>query len=95
PTENLIKARLTEAFNPTILKIFNDSHKHTHHASMRGSSNITESHFRIEIVSDEFVGKANPARHRLIYSLLEDEMARNNGIHALQLKTKTPQEYEK
>lgn len=28
----------------------------------------------------------------MIYSLLKDEMARENGIHALQLRTRTPEE---
>lgn len=33
-----------------------------------------------------------PARHRMIYALLRDEMAQENGIHALQLRTLTPEE---
>lgn len=36
-----------------------------------------------------------PARHRLVYKVLEDEMAMQNGVHALSLKTRTPQEWEK
>ena len=36
-----------------------------------------------------------PARHRMIYSLLKDEMAQEGGIHALQLKTRTPEEEER
>lgn len=36
-----------------------------------------------------------PARHRMVYALLRDEMARENGIHALQLRTLTPQEEER
>jgi stress-induced morphogen len=31
----------------------------------------------------------------MIYSLLKEEMAREGGIHALQLKTRTPEEEEK
>lgn len=34
----------------------------------------------------------NPARHRMVYGLLKDEMAREGGIHALQLRTRTPEE---
>lgn len=33
-----------------------------------------------------------PARHRMIYALLRDEMAQEGGIHALQLRTLTPDE---
>jgi hypothetical protein len=28
----------------------------------------------------------------MVYALLKDEMAREDGIHALQLKTRTPEE---
>jgi BolA protein len=31
----------------------------------------------------------------MVYSLLKDEMAKEGGIHALQLKTRTPEEEEK
>jgi len=31
----------------------------------------------------------------MIYSLLKDEMAQEGGIHALQLKTRTPEEEER
>lgn len=36
-----------------------------------------------------------PARHRMVYALLKDEMEREGGIHALQLRTKTPAEEER
>ena len=32
------------------------------------------------------------ARHRMIYALLRDEMSQDGGIHALQLRTLTPEE---
>lgn len=49
----------------------------------------------VVITSDAFKSKMQPARHRMIYSLLKDEMAQEGGIHALQLKTKTPEEEER
>lgn len=36
-----------------------------------------------------------PARHRMVYALLRDEMYREGGIHALQLRTLTPEEEER
>lgn len=93
-TESIIQ-KVQATFQPTQFAIYNDSHKHAHHASMRGSSNTIESHFRLEIVSEAFTGKAQPARHRLVYGLLKAEMDAPNGVHALQLKTKTPAEYAK
>ncbi|KAK6465205.1 bola-like protein-domain-containing protein [Scheffersomyces coipomensis] len=94
PIEETIVDKLTNTFNPSYLKVANDSHKHSHHAGMRGASNVAESHFRIEIVSEAFAGKNMPSRHRLIYALLDDEL-KNQGVHALQMKTKTAAEANK
>ncbi|KAH6657350.1 bola protein [Truncatella angustata] len=95
PVEDIIRAKLTDAFAPTHLEIHNDSHLHSHHKAMQGSMS-KETHFRIYITSDAFkTARMQPARHRMVYQLLKDEMAREGGIHALQLKTRTPEEYEK
>ena len=61
---------------------------------MRGVTS-QETHFRVIISSDAFRGKMQPARHRLVYGLLKDEMAKEGGIHALQLRTMTLEEEEK
>jgi BolA-like protein 1 len=50
---------------------------------------------RVYITSDAFKSKMNPARHRMVYGLLKDEMAAEGGIHALQLRTRTVDEEEK
>lgn len=94
PIQQSIHEKLTSEFQPTFLQIANDSYKHASHHGMRGASNVTESHFRIEIVSEKFQGKAQPARHRLVYAALDEEI-KEKGVHALQMKTKTPQEYSK
>jgi BolA-like protein 1 len=46
----------------------------------------------VVITSDAFRSKIQPARHRIVYALLKEEMAREGGIHALQLKTRTLEE---
>lgn len=61
---------------------------------MRDSTSA-ETHFRVQIVSAEFKGKMQAARHRMVYKLLQEEMAQAGGIHALQLQTRTPEEEEK
>lgn len=91
PIEQSILTKVQTELQPTYLKIVNDSAKHAHHAGIQGAANKTESHFRLEIISDKFAGKTLPARHRLVYSLLDDEI-KNQGIHALQMKTKTEAE---
>jgi stress-induced morphogen len=47
------------------------------------------------ITSDRFQKKAQLARQRMVYALLSDEMAAEGGIHALQLRTMTPDEEKK
>lgn len=61
---------------------------------MAGSTS-QETHFRVVITSAEFKSKMQPARHRMVYALLKDEMAQEGGIHALQLRTKTPEEEQR
>ena len=58
---------------------------------MEGSTS-QETHFRVVITSEAFKSKMQPARHRMVYKLVEDEMKRDGGIHALQLRTRTPEE---
>ncbi|KAH6991029.1 bola protein [Ilyonectria sp. MPI-CAGE-AT-0026] len=94
PVEDTIRAKITAAFNPQTLEIYNDSHLHSHHKAMAGSTS-KETHFRLVITSDAFDSKMQPARHRMVYALLRDEMALEGGIHALQLRTMTPSEEER
>ncbi len=58
---------------------------------MAGSTSH-ETHFRVVITSAAFENKMQPARHRMVYALLKEEMAREGGIHALQLRTRTQAE---
>ena len=49
-------------------------------------------HFSAVIVSAAFVGKRLIARHQLVYAALGDRM--REEIHALSMKTLTPEEYQ-
>ncbi len=48
-------------------------------------------HFEARVVSAEFSGKRSLARHQLVYACLGEYMGRE--IHALSLKTFTPDEW--
>ena len=50
------------------------------------------SHFEAVIVSEAFAGKRLIARHQLVYAALGDRMKAE--IHALSMRTLTPDEYE-
>ncbi|KAJ5121024.1 uncharacterized protein N7515_008985 [Penicillium bovifimosum] len=91
PLEDVMRDKIAHAFTPSKLQIRNDSHLHAHHAAMAGSVS-RETHFHVTIVSDAFESKMQAARHRMVYALFKEEMAREGGLHALQLKTQTPAE---
>lgn len=86
--------QLTASLSPSLLQIHNDSHLHSHHRAMKDSTS-SETHFRITVVSADFAGKMQAARHRMVYALLKDEMSRDGGVHALQLQTRTLEEEQK
>ncbi|KAK6811917.1 hypothetical protein RU639_012398 [Aspergillus parasiticus] len=94
PVEDTIREKITTAFSPSNLIIRNDSHLHAHHAPMQGSTS-KETHFHVTITSESFKSKMQPARHRMVYALLKEEMDREGGIHALQLRTRTPEEEQR
>jgi len=48
-------------------------------------------HFQALIVSAAFAGKTRVARHQLVYAALGERM--REEIHALSLRTVTPEEY--
>ncbi len=50
-------------------------------------------HFSAVIVSPAFAGKRPIQRHQLVYAALGDRM--RDEIHALSMKTLTPEEFQK
>jgi acid stress-induced BolA-like protein IbaG/YrbA len=56
-------------------------------ADVRGADGV---HFDATVVAPAFAGKLPLARHRLVYATLGDLMG--GAIHALALKTLTPEE---
>lgn len=78
---------LVEHFAPQLLSIMDDSAKHAGHAGARAGG---ESHFTVTIVSEKFAGQNAVARHRAVYSALKPLL--DEGLHALAIKAKTPEE---
>lgn len=56
-------------------------------AEVRGDDGV---HFEATVVAEQFAGKLPLARHRMVYATLGERMG--GEIHALSLKTLTPQE---
>ena len=77
---------LTEALDPVVLEVTDDSHKHAGHAGARTG----QGHFSVHVVSQAFAGKLPLARHRLVYAALGAMM--ETDIHALSIHAKAPDE---
>lgn len=52
----------------------------------------TMDHYQALVVSPAFAGKMMMEQHRMVYGLFKDEIA-SNEVHALTLKTYTPEQY--
>ncbi len=84
PVQQQIRQKLA-VLTPLHLEVVNESFMH----SVPPNS---ETHFKVVIVSPQFNGKRQVARHQSIYQLLAAELA--GGVHALALHTYTEEEWQ-
>jgi BolA protein len=84
--EQRIKTVITENLAPEMVEVKNKSHLHAGHAGDNGTG---ESHFHLIVVSNAFEGKGKVERHRMVFSILQEEM---KTIHALEIKAYSPSE---
>ncbi len=80
-----IRAALEQRLAPARLEVTDESAAHIGHAGARDGG-----HFRVLVVSEQFRGRAQLARHRLVYEALGALMGK--GIHALAIDARTPEE---
>ena len=85
PLHDALVAALQAQFEPTVLELVDDSAAHAGHAGARSGA-----HFQLRIVCLRFVGMPRIARHRLVYDALRPWM--DEGIHALAIDARTPEE---
>lgn len=82
-----LKEKLTTQLNATSVEIVDESWRHRGHAG-NNSGFADGTHLQIAIVSEQFRDLSLLDRHRLVHSVLKDEMA--TRIHALTLNTQAP-----
>jgi len=82
-----IETKIKAALAPERLEVKDESHLHAGHAGSRPDG---ESHFRLLIVSSRFEGLSRVARQRAVNAILRDEL--RERVHALAMKTMTPEE---
>jgi len=90
PIEDIIRAKLVTAFEPAELEVINESHLHSGH---QGSPGTGESHFRVKMVAEAFIGRSRLERHRMVNEVLADELA--GHVHALAVSARAPGELER
>ena len=79
-----IEEKLSKAISLQHLEVFNESANHNVPAG-------SESHFKVVLVSPEFVGLKLLARHRMVNAVLKEELS--SHIHALAIHTYTEDEW--
>ena len=84
PIESRILAKLKESFAPTHVDVVNESYMH----SVPPGS---ETHFKVTLAANTFVGKRQVQRHQAVYACLAEEL--KSGVHALALHTFSPEEW--
>ena len=84
--QTIIEKKLTENIDCTFLLVENESFRHAVPAN-------SETHFKVTVVSELFSGKLLIARHRLINTLLAEQLA--GPVHALAMHTYTPEQWVK
>jgi BolA protein len=86
-----VKSRIEEALRaaltPESLSVVDESHMHAGHAGARPGG---ETHFRVRIVAAAFAGKGRVERHRMVNTVLRDELA--GQVHALAVEAAAPGE---
>jgi BolA protein len=83
-----LEAVLTAAFAPDHLRVEDDSARHAGHA---GAQPGGETHFNVLLVSAAFRGQSRVERSRAVHQVLAREFA--DGMHALALTLRSPEEY--
>ena len=87
-TTHTLLTNALSILNPVYLTLDNESQMH------KGYYEGKESHFKLVIVSDEFVGKRLAARHQVVYTIAHPFLMANGGsIHALAIHAYTPNEW--
>ncbi len=82
-----LEAVLTRAFSPTLVRVVDDSARHSGHA---GAQPGGETHYTVLLVTEAFRGINRVARSRAVHTVLEAEFA--GGMHALSLVLRSPEE---
>ena len=86
--QTIISKKISETISVDFIKIFDYTAQHENHATFEGNF-----HLSMILVSPDFEGMSLIERHQLVYRVVDEYM--HDEIHALTMKTYTPEEYRK
>ena len=86
--ENRVKKKLSDALDLSHFEIKDFTGRHLGHKQHDGGL-----HLEAVIVSNDFENKSLLERHRMVYTAMGELMS--HDIHALSMKTLTPEEWDK
>ena len=83
-----LEEKLRDSLDASHVEVIDESHLHAGHAGARDGGR----HFRAIIVSEKFAGLNRVRSQQLVYQSIEGWMGKE--IHALSMKTFTPEAWE-
>ncbi|CAI2718234.1 BolA family protein [Nitrospina watsonii] len=89
-TAQLIEDILKETLQAVYVEIIDESYLHRGHKAAGGGG-----HYAVIVVSEQFAGVNPLDRRRLVYGALDEQInGQPKRIHAIQIKTFTPAQWE-
>jgi len=86
--QNIISKKISEVVTVDSIEVYDYTAQHENHATFDGNF-----HLSMTLVSPDFEGMSLIERHQLVYKAVDEYM--DGEIHALTMKTCTPEEHQK
>ncbi|MBL6719380.1 MAG: BolA family transcriptional regulator [Candidatus Marinimicrobia bacterium] len=85
--QNIISKKISDEIIVDYINVYDYTAQHENHATFEGNY-----HLSMTLVSPDFESMSLIERHQLVYKALDEYM--HGEIHALTMKTLTPEEYK-
>ena len=86
--QNIISKKISEVVTVDSIEVYDYTAQHENHATFDGNF-----HLSMTLISPDFEGMSLIERHQLVYKAVDEYM--DGEIHALTMKTYTPEEHQK
>jgi BolA protein len=86
--QKIISKKISEVVTVDSIEVYDYTAQHENHATFDGNF-----HLSMTLISPDFEGMSLIERHQLVYKAVNEYM--DGEIHALTMKTYTPEEHQK